>query len=171
VPDPRSGVVDGSWSPVFAGQRPPFEPGNLAAAKHGAHVADVRLVKEPRTAEIADWVRRTQPVFAPCDDGAVMRLALVYRRLELSAAALDEIDRHVSERPGAVYTEKAAWLARLREDHDRWLSRAGKIEAELGRTPASRAKLGLHLALGRRALTLVELHEAAAVEEFADGGA
>ena len=46
-----------------------------------------------------------------------------------------------------------------------WLRLAGQIEAELARTPASRAKLGLHLASAARQMTVVDLHEQAALEQ------
>jgi hypothetical protein len=78
--------------------------------------------------------------------------------LELCAAALDALDQRLAAaEPLAAYSDGAAWLGRLREDHHRWLSRAGAIEAELGRTPASRAKLSLHLASAQREHTRAEL--------------
>jgi hypothetical protein len=147
---------------------PPFEPGNQAHLKHGSYVGAALLSESPEVAELVDWILDTQPVSHPCDLGAATRLALVYRRLKLSTKVLDEVDEQLADRPAAAFIDKATWLARVREDHARWLREAGRIEAELGRTPASRAKLGLHLALGQRAaLTVVELHRRAA-EEAAD---
>jgi hypothetical protein len=154
----RGGPARGySWNP--------FEPGNVVALKHGGYASSLRLAEEdPRVAELVAWILETQPVSHPADAGAVCRLALVYRRLELSKAALDEADETVTQRPLAAYVESASWLGRLRDDHARWLREAGRIEAELARTPSSRGKLGLHLATAQRALSLVELHAAAALE-------
>src|SRR5205807_3269309 len=98
--------------------------------------------------EWVDWICDTQPTRHPADLGACWRLARVYVRIELSGRALDEVDAKLAGRAGAAYVAGREWLARLREDHDRWLSRAGKIEAELGRTPAARAKLLLHVGQG-----------------------
>jgi hypothetical protein len=148
-----------------------FGPGNDVAVRHGAY--SLRLSEHEETQAFADFIRETQPVSHPADEGAVQRLADVYRRIDLSGRALDEADQKTAENPLAGYTDKAAWLGRLRDDHARWLREAGRIEAELGRTPASRAKLGLHLATARRAMTLADLHEQAALEvevEEADDG-
>jgi hypothetical protein len=127
---------------------------------------------------MVESIRDTQPIAHPCDDGAIWRLALVYRRIEASAVALDAADQAVATDPLGAYGQSASWLGRLRDDHDRWLARASRIEAELGRTPSSRAKLGLNLALRQRAMNVVELHREAALEEaeradegVADGGA
>jgi hypothetical protein len=141
-----------------------FKPGNEEHLSHGSYRRAEILSANPRVAELVESIEATQPVVHPADRGAVARLALVYRRLELSAAALDEADQAVTDSPLSAYTDQAAWLGRLREDHARWLREAGRIEAELGRTPASRAKLGLHLANAQRALSLVELHEHAGEE-------
>ena len=158
------------WTPEFPGQRPPFEPGNDLAVnnegplKHGAYSSALRLGKDDRTREFADAIRGTQPVSHPADEGAVWRLALVYLRVELSKVALDRADELLAENPLGAYRDQASFLGRLRSDHAAWLREAGRIEAELGRTPSSRAKLGLHLATARRALTLADLHDAAEVE-------
>jgi hypothetical protein len=136
-----------------------FEPGNDASRRHGSYATEGMLSRDPRVLELVGWIRETQPVVHAADEGAITRLALVYRRLELSASALDEADRQLAGHPLAHYNDEAAFLERLREDHARWLRAAGAIEAELGRTPASRAKLGLHVAMTRRALTIADLHE------------
>jgi len=141
-----------------------FQASNTVALKHGARRSDLALSREPRVAELVEQIRATQPVSHPADVGACWRLALAYRRAELSARALDAADSELAEHPLAAYRDGAEFLGRLREDHARWLRLAGKVEEELGRTPTSRAKLGLHIALGRRALTVVDLHDAAGAE-------
>jgi hypothetical protein len=142
-----------------------LQPGHELSTRHQSYRSDVVLSEQPRVHELVEQITASQPVSHPADDGACWRLALVYRRIELAAAAIDQADEAVAGKPIAAYGDKAAWLGRLREDLDRWLRLAGRIELELGRTPTSRAKLGLHVASARRALTLAELHEAAAVEE------
>jgi hypothetical protein len=123
-----------------------FVEGNTVALRHGARRGDLALSREPRVAELVEEIAATQPVSHPADEGACWRLALAYRRAELSARALDAADRELAEHPLAAYRDGADFLARLRQDHAMWLRLAGKIEEELGRTPTSRAKLGLHIA-------------------------
>jgi hypothetical protein len=89
-------------------------------------------------------------VHAPCDAMTEARLAIVYRRTELAVAALDEADRHTGDRPIAGYALEKPWMPRLRADLDRWMSRATSLERELGRTPASRARLGLDLVTAQK---------------------
>lgn len=147
-----------------------FTAGNTVAEKHGSYASDLSLSKDKRVGELFESIRATQPVWSECDAGSAWRLALVYRRLELSAAALETADGIVAEMVGGAlsgYQARTDWLDRLRADHDRWLNAAGKIEAALGRTPASRAKLGMHIATARRSWTLSELHAAAADERGA----
>jgi hypothetical protein len=152
---------NGSW--------PQFGPGNEANLRHGAHRSELYLSAEPRTREIFEAILETQPVAHPADAGAAQRLAITYRRIEQATAAIEQVDGAAASPLGPYLADSKQGLLRLREDLARWLSLAGKLEAELGRTPASRAKLGLHIALGRRALTLAELHEAAAIEAEVEG--
>jgi hypothetical protein len=134
------------------------------ARKHGSYVSRLRLAEDERTRELAQAIRETQPVAHPADEGTIARLALVYVRLERSKAALDRADEALAENPLSLYRDETSWLSRLRDDHARWHREAGRIEAELGRSPASRARLGLHIASARKAITLADLHEAAALE-------
>ena len=164
-PQRRARVAAGlPAKPPGNGTREAFAPGNDFAVTHGAYRGDLVLTTEPRTQEILDWIEETQPVSAPCDRLTMLRLAVVYRRTELAVAALDEADRLAEGKPVASYAVGTEWLPRLRADLDRWMSRATSLERELGRTPASRARLGLDIASARRAMTVVELHEAAAEE-------
>jgi hypothetical protein len=152
----RGGEATGSWEP--------FAEENELQLRHGCY-AEVRLSKDERIQELAEQIRATQPVSHPADSGAIERLAITYRRCELAAAAIDRVDQELSDpATGYAVSEASEWLGRLRDDLARWLREAGRIEEQLGRTPQSRAKLGLNIALGRRALSVVELHEAAALE-------
>jgi hypothetical protein len=131
--------------------------------KHGARRSDLALSREPRVVELVEMIRESQPVDHPADAGACTRLALVYRRIEAATAALDQADADFADSPLAAFRDGADFHERLREDLSRWIRLASKIETELGRTPTSRAKLGLHIALGSRTLTVLDLH--AEVEE------
>jgi hypothetical protein len=144
-PESRSGLDErGKWTPAFEGQRPPFEPGNGLTRRHGAYSSTTALSQDARVAELADEIAQTQPIAHPADAGAVWRLAVCYRRCELAVAAIEAADERLEGAPAAAYTDGSAWLGRLREDPRGWLSVAGRIEAELGRTPAARARLALH---------------------------
>jgi hypothetical protein len=137
-----------------------FAPGNDLAVRHGALRADAVIAAEPRTKAILAWIEETAVVGAPCDHMTELRLAIVYRRIELATSALDESDRAAGDRPVASYAGGKDWLPSLRADLDRWMSRATTLERELGRTPLSRAKLGLDLAATKRELSVIEYYEA-----------
>ena len=143
------------------------EPGNELAITHGSYVSPLRLGEDERTAELADAIRETQPVYDASDEAAIWRLAMVYRRLELSKQALDKADAALSH-PLAGYSDAASFLEKLRNDHRGWLREAGRIENELGRTPRSRAALGLAIASTKRQISLADLHEQAALEAAED---
>lgn len=147
---------------------PPFAPGNEVAKTHGSYVSEVRLSTNPVVLEIAEWIAATQPVSHEADAGTIARLAVCYYRLQRANEALEEVDRTLAERPLTAYDDHAAWLGRLREDADRWNRVADRLETQLARNPAARAKVGLHIASARRALTVVDLHAAAALEADAE---
>ncbi len=58
-----SGIQDdGTWSPAFEGQRPPFAPGNTAAtAKHRFFARITRDEDGEEIAEVADWLADQVP--------------------------------------------------------------------------------------------------------------
>jgi hypothetical protein len=64
-----------------------YEEGNEAARKHGSYSSAVRLSEDPRVAEIEEEIAATQPISHAADGGARWRLALVYRRIELSGSS------------------------------------------------------------------------------------
>lgn len=129
---PRSGVdEDGRWTPVFAGQRPPFEEGNTIPLRHGAYAV---VALGPRTDELADGLRPLVPGYSPADEPAVRLLSLAFSRLERAEAALDQA--------------KPDEAGRLRQDALGWANAARRLLGDLGMTPTSRAKLGLDIAQG-----------------------
>jgi hypothetical protein len=151
VPDPRSGIVDGSWRPVFAGQRPPLPAGEPGPAlKHGAYSS---LLTGPRACELAVEIRASLPLYSPADAPSVLLLALTLARVERAAAALDAADD----------SGTADTLDRLGRDLRSWIGTATRLLSELGMTPSSRARLGLDVALAQRAADQ-------ALERLADEG-
>jgi hypothetical protein len=77
-------------------------------------------------------------------------------------AAADEPASDAALGPAVV--EDAANLQPLRQDLHMWVSTARRLCTDLGLSPLSRARLGLDVALARRALGVVDLHRAAALE-------
>jgi hypothetical protein len=156
----RGGRVNG-WDPKAAHGTRRFQPGHDLSTRHGAYSL-VCITADPRVAELAEQITGSQPVSHPADAGAVQRLAVVYVRIERALAAIGRADEVAASDPAGAYRLKRnQWMDRLRHDLAMWIRVAGSIEAELARTPASRAKLGLHLASAQRQLTVVELHEQA----------
>jgi hypothetical protein len=128
----------------------PFRPGDQPNLRHGAYVSDVRLDDDPRVQAYVDWIEATQPVSLshPAGAGTIWLLARVYVRIERSGKALDQVDAEIGDMPAGGYGKGREWRASLRDDHERWIARASKLEEQLGRTPASRAKLLLHVGQG-----------------------
>jgi hypothetical protein len=138
------------------------------AVTHGAYASSLRL--SGRADELAAELREVAPVCTPADEVTVRLLATTLVRVERATAALDQLDQTAEGRELSPYVvEEAAKLQRLREDLRGWISMARRLAADLGMTPSARAKLGLDVALTRRALTLADLHAAAAAEVGADG--
>jgi hypothetical protein len=108
-------------------------PGNDLAAKHGAY-ATVKLGS--RVAELADRIRELVPGYAERDEPAVRLLCLALARLEASSTAIAD-----ASAPDE--------LKRLRDDERGWANTARRYLNDLGLTPTSRAKLGLHVARAR----------------------
>jgi len=103
-------------------------------------VASCERIESQRPArphDVPAGIHSTRPVSHPTDEGSLCRLALAYRRVELSAAALDAVERELANAAPSRYAASGAILHRLREDHARWLREAGRIER--GRTATARA--------------------------------
>jgi hypothetical protein len=99
-------------------KRPPAEPGNDLALKHGAYAT---LAPEPRVAELVDSFRDIVPGHRPADEIALRLLCLAVAPIERSSAALD--DASPDE------------LKRLREDERGWANTARRLLNDLGMTP------------------------------------
>lgn len=146
LPDPRSGVQpDGSWVPVFDGQRPPFEPGHDLAKGHGrppVHGAYSPRQVEPLARELVDLVladEACQHVHAPMFRPALFAWARAEAQVQL-----------VTEYLMTEATSAGNALGRLEEEHVRTAylllhraeTRATTGRTRLGLDPLSRSRLG-----------------------------
>jgi len=138
----------GDWTPAFPGQRPPAEPGNELAVKHGAYST---VALGDRVNELADELRPFVPTYRPGDEIALKAMCLVLCRLERAAAAIDA-------------TTDPAELNSLRAHERGWANTLRRYLSDLGMSPAARAKLRLDVAMGTRVMSLTEL-----VEQLEDG--
>jgi hypothetical protein len=123
---------------------PPFEKGNEVALRHGMK----SVVKvAPRAAEIAEQLRGIVPGYREPDDVSIALLSSVLARLEGAYAWLDEhgiLDGNGTPHPVLKIISTSE-------------NTAARLCAQLGLTPASRAAMGLDVALARRAVTLTDL--------------
>jgi hypothetical protein len=138
-------------------QRPPFPHGHTLRMTHGAGVQASTLSKEPRTLELAEVIRESQPVYLLCDEGVVQRLAITYVRIERASVALERAEQLALDREQMGATFMVDWMGELRRDIRAWMRVADALEASLGRSPASRARLALHVASAQREQTRSEL--------------
>ena len=91
-----------------------------------------------RVEEIAELVRAdVGSLYRPSDEIMVRLLAIVLARIEAASTALEQAS------PGD--------LQRLEADLRGWINTARRIANDLGLSPTARGKLGLDVALARRA--------------------
>ncbi len=153
---------DGSWMPVFEGQRPPFEPGNQVAVTHGAYST---LSIGRRAVELAEEIRAVVPVRSPADEPTIRLLAQTLAQVERGIAALEQLAETVEGRPLVEFVvQDADNFARLRSDVRGWVDSARRLANDLGLTPTSRARLGLNLAATRREMSVIEFYEQRAAD-------
>jgi hypothetical protein len=92
------------------------------------------------------------------DEQTIWLLAITLRRVERGTAAVEQADAVIGpDRPLAAYGDKLE-LKALREDLRGWIRLAAQLAESLGLSPQSRSRLGLNVAMTRRALG-VELVE------------
>ncbi|MGE3194109.1 MAG: hypothetical protein AB7K08_11655 [Microbacteriaceae bacterium] len=118
----------GEWVPEFAGQRPPFLPGNEAAVTHGARSPrKVEAVARKISDELAD--RFPIALDYPETLNALARVEGVARML-----FADLVTNSAYSRKGEF---RAALIARWNSAENT----AAKLRASLGMTPASEAQV------------------------------
>lgn len=145
--DARAGA---GWVPAFAGQRPPFEPGNtLAASTHGAY--SPRWV-EPLAAEFVALMLAdpTVPgyVKAPAYRAELYALGRAEAQVQLISEWLAKQGERCGEPVGDLGSEsvRAAYLLLHRAE-----GRASSSRSRLGLTPTAAARMGKHVAQGQAA--------------------
>jgi hypothetical protein len=136
---------------------PPFAEGNTLGLTHGALVSAQRLSKEERTHELAQTILATQPTWHEADRLLVERLAIVYVRIERATAAIEHTEALAMSTDAPTASFRIEWMAGLRGDLARWMRLASELEDRLGRSPASRAKMSLHVASAQREATRADL--------------
>jgi hypothetical protein len=166
TPDPASGVAeDGTWTPAFEGQRPPWQRGNLAALKHGAKSV---LSLSKRADEIREELVDDAPVKDPADGAAFDLCALTLAQAEVAALLVQRVRRDqldavaLGERLSA---EEMQAHARLAQDLRGWINSCGRLLTMLGMTPLSRAQLGLDIARAQESVVMTMQREARRQEE------
>lgn len=146
-------------TPATTWQRPPFEPGNTLAERHGAYSP-----------------RRVEPIAGRLVDGALtdpdlQYLAAASYRAALWAwaraeAAVQLLDDHIAtitaDGIGDLEDKRVAAAHALLDKHE---SRAEKARARLGLDPLSRAKLGKSIASTQVDLVAILTANRAAAEQ------
>lgn len=155
-----SGITeDGSWSPAFPGQRPPFPNGNTLALTHGAR----SLVQiQGRAAEIADGLREAmveEGIYRRLFDPTISACALVLVRMERLAARLD------AEEAGEVEPVNERLPDQLRQ----WANTVRAYMGDLGLTPRSLAVIARDTGLAGYTRTQAAMRELEAHLEAVHG--
>jgi hypothetical protein len=139
---------NGSW--------PPFAPGHTLSTKSGFWASP--MLREPdrqEVAEIAASIAELMPVFRPTFSLPVEHLACKIWR---ARRAYQDLSEHGLIREEGKLAPVLAHLATLEN------SIARDVEA-LGLSPRSAAALGLDVVSTARQLTLMQLYEAAALDD------
>lgn len=117
------------WRPAFVGQRPPFEPGNLMAVRHGARSPRVVSALALR---LLDEFRERYPSLAEQYPDVVADFLESRSRIELLRQHLEDVG----------LTDHKGRLNDSALRHLRWAElHALKLAESLGLTPASDARL------------------------------
>lgn len=137
-----------TWVPSFAGQRPPFDRGNVLSLKHGAR--SDRLVRPAALAILADLQADdglpgylTEPSYRP----ALLAYASTLARIERIQGWLEST---VAEH-GVPELSDDGGVRGATRFLERLEASAARQRSDLGLTPMSRARLGKDVAQGQQA--------------------
>lgn len=143
----------GEWTPEFEGQRPPFEPGNTAAVKHGAH--SPRVV-EQEAAKSPDDLRERYPALAehPETEKAIRRIRYVTNALfnDLVSGALRDKNGELRASTLSRYFTAENTFAKLRESAGMTPLAEMALARERAEAVRATVDLGALAARGRAAL-------------------
>lgn len=137
----------------------PFQPGHTLSTTHGCY--SLRLADDPRTLELATWIRDAMPLSSRSDEVTITLLSVTLRRVERAVAAIEAADAQHEDDPLASYMAKdAAALRSLREDVRLWIGQAAKLAGSLGLNPLARSRLGLNVARAEESVVVALQREA-----------
>ena len=129
--------MSAEWTPAFAGQRPPFQPGHTLSMRHGAH--SPRVV-DPIAAELLAEVLEASPYLR---DAAYLPAVESWAKAEARVQLLEAwVDEHG---PFDAHGRTSSAMNLL----TKWTSIAMNHRTRLGLDPLSRARLGRDVAAGR----------------------
>jgi hypothetical protein len=157
---------DGSWVPVFEGQRPPFPPGHALSLRHGAysdrvvspiarHLVEAVLEHAGRPGSATSYL--LDESYAP----ALAAWGEAEARAELFAG---QLAAHAEECASGC-KRCAGWDDKLR----RWQVTAMNHRQRLGLDPLSRARLGRDVAAGSVSMAQLMAEEWGRMQEEGDG--
>lgn len=151
------------WTPAFSGQRPPFEPGNtvgfkpgheLSPTRHGAYserrlqpIAAELLAEVLADPDVPQYVKATPYRHTLIDWARTEAKVLLVETWLDSEAQKAGVALLLPQRQGQGVTQAESALRLL----ERLRGHAARLRSELGLTPASAARLGKDVAIGRAA--------------------
>jgi hypothetical protein len=135
---------EGHGGPARRYSWPPFEAGNQAAVRHGAHSPEL---VEARARELAPAILEANPHLDPVRDGPALR------RYCINLSRLERVYAWLAEQDDPVFADVEAGVAHgVYERAERWERAAAKDEERLCIAPLTRARLGLAQLVARRSL-------------------
>lgn len=132
--------MSGDWSPAFASQRPPFEPGNDVATTHGAR-SERRIA--PRAQAILDELVSDPSLPAYLQDPSYRGALAGLARAEAIVSLLED---HLATLNTAQATKGNLPIL---EQYRRWLTTVQTHRRALGLDPMSRGALTKDLAVAK----------------------
>lgn len=130
--DPSTGLA---WQPAFEGQRPPFQPGNQLAVKHGAH-SPYRV--DPLAIQFRDEIL-TNPAMAYLSQPQYQATFWAYCRTAARVQLLEDyVDAMTMSEAARSDKGQTSALELLRK----WTSTLITLAARMGLDPLSYTKLG-----------------------------
>jgi hypothetical protein len=136
-----------------------FQPGNLAALKHGARSV---LTLAKRTAEIRERLVDVAPVVADADAAAFDLAALTLAQVEVASLLIQRVRREQLDAVALgekLTAEDLQAHARLAQDARGWINTSMRLLRELGCSPTSRVAMGADAARIDSELSLAALRE------------
>lgn len=159
-----SGITPGRrWQPEFDRQRPPFEPGNELAVKHGAF-SDKRT--DPIANRFLDEVMSdptTTYLTAPRFANQLWQWCVASARVQLLSEWVDGMTMAAAAESGKGQVSPLELLRK-------WMSTLQTLSARLGLDPLSSARLGKDVAQSRQASAATVLTELRAKHEQSNTG-